>query len=218
MNLKHALSQIEIKAKCSNKNVKIKVLGVKLVNVSTGGTFIFSQNKITEANWAKNIKNEKDYTTYNYVIKGEKAIELGDKETTIMFGENNFMLIPQKQTKWDLKTTSNGSYISVLCNITTTGDHKIQLYPKQKDLYGFTAVAVNIDWAPGMKYTYILDFCGEDGGGGLIDPDPKDPTDPDDPNIDKKPGNPGDKVLSSPIKFKVKVEKWESTDHSELSM
>ena len=35
MNFKHALSQIEVKAKCSNDKVKIEVLGVKLVNAAS---------------------------------------------------------------------------------------------------------------------------------------------------------------------------------------
>ena len=34
MNFKHALSQIEVKAKCSNEKIKIEVRGVKLVNAA----------------------------------------------------------------------------------------------------------------------------------------------------------------------------------------
>ncbi|ADV44487.1 fimbrillin family protein [Bacteroides helcogenes] len=43
MNFKHALSQIEVKAKCSNDKMKIEVLGVKLVNAAAKADFTFPE-------------------------------------------------------------------------------------------------------------------------------------------------------------------------------
>lgn len=43
MNFKHALSQIEVKAKCSNDKMKIEVLGIKLVNVAAKADFTFPE-------------------------------------------------------------------------------------------------------------------------------------------------------------------------------
>ena len=73
--------------------------------------------------------------------------------------------------------------------------------------YAFSAVPIDTNWEPGKKYTYTLNFCGDNGGGGQVDPDP-DPTDPDvdpDPTDD----DPGDPILGKPIYFTVTVDDWQ---------
>ena len=60
-------------------------------------------------------------------------------------------------------------------------------------------------------YTYTLDFCGNGGGAGEIDPNPTDPINPSNPNVDEEPiegGQGGDPVLGAPIKFTVTVDDW----------
>lgn len=45
MNFKHALSQIEVKAKCSNDKIKIEIMGVKLVNAAAKADFTFPETE-----------------------------------------------------------------------------------------------------------------------------------------------------------------------------
>lgn len=215
---KHALSQIEIKAKCSNPGMKIKVKGVKLANVATSGTFTFPTTDTEDASslgqdlWGDLRGGDQPA----YVIRdGQEsetdALELTEDAQSLMFGDNNFMLIPQKKVSWE--KDANGAYISVLCQIIDPA--KKQVFPKTKNLYGFAAVPVEINWSPGYKYTYILNFCdGEDGGVGKVDPDPKDPTNPTDPIIDPDPATPGE-ILGKAIKFTVEVSSWKDKTPAE---
>lgn len=221
MNFKHALSQIEVKAKCSNEKIKIEVRGVKLVNAAATADFTFP-NEVTNTNYTltqdkwSNLQ-EKDDHSKAYMITGKDKVELKAVAQSIMFGDDNFMLIPQKLIKWDGTESKNGAYLSVLCRIYSLDDgNETLLYPRptendNKDgKYAFAAVAIDTDWEPGKKYTYTLNFCGDGGGAGEIDPNPGpvDPTDPTEPEIDKKPGTGGEEILGKPIKFTVTVDNW----------
>lgn len=216
MNFKHALSQIEFRAKCSNSNIKINVRGVKLANVATKGDFTFP-DEVTDASYV--LRQEKwdnlkggDAPSRAYVIRGDEFSLTGDAKS-LMFGNDNFMLLPQKQHKWNATRDTTGVYISVLCQIfNVDGDNKTQLFPKTAGLFGFAAVPVEIDWQPGKKYIYTLDFCNEGGGAGKPDPDPQDPTNPKDPLIDPDPAVPGKDILGKPIRFTVTVEEWGEED------
>lgn len=222
MNFKHALSQIEVKAKCSNNKIKIEIIGVKLVNAATKADFAFPETEtnssyvLQQSQWSN--WSEKDDPTKAYMIKGEAPVTLTTNAQRIMFGDDNFMLIPQQLTAWDGTTATIGAYLSVLCRIySLDGTNETLLYPQPvagdaKDgKYAFSAVGIDTNWEPGKKYTYTLNFCGNGGGAGEIDPTPTDPTNPTDPTIDPKPipgGKGGDPVLGNPIRFTVTVDKW----------
>lgn len=221
---KHALSQIEVKAKCSNSGMKIKVKGLKLANVATSGTFTFpAENTENASSLGQNLWSDLrggGLPSKAYVIRDgldeTEALLLTKEAQSLMFRDGNFMLIPQKRDSWE--KDASGAYISVLCQIIDPTDK--QIFPKTKGKYGFAAVPVDINWAPGYKYTYILNFCdGEDGGAGKVDPDPKDPTDPTDPNpiIDPDPATPGD-ILGKAIKFTVDVSAWENKDPTVINV
>lgn len=224
MNFKHALSQIEVKAKCSNEKIKIEVRGVKLVNAAATADFTFpnvetkTDYSLPQKNWSN--WQDKDNHSKAYMITGKDKVELTAGAQSIMFGTNNFMLIPQQLTAWDGTTSKTGAYLSVLCRIYSLDNgNETLLYPEptkddpKTDKYAFAAVAIDTNWEPGKKYTYTLNFCGNDGGAGEIDPNPGpvDPTDPTDPEIDPTPkpdGNGGDEILGKPIKFTVTVDDW----------
>lgn len=222
MNFKHALSQIEVKAKCSNDKIKIEVLGVKMVNAAAKADFTFPEDEtlasytLPQNNWSNLL--EKDDHSKAYMIKGSQKLQLRADEQSIMFGTNNFMLIPQQLTAWNGTEDTNGAYLSVLCRIYSLDNGKeTLLYPEptkddpKTDKYAFAAVAIDTNWEPGKKYTYTLNFCGNGGGAGEIDPNPVDPIDPTDPEIDPTPkpdGNGGDEILGKPIKFTVTVDEW----------
>lgn len=219
LNFKHALSQIEVKAKCLNSNIKIEVLGVRVVNAATTADFIFPENVTnTEyvlpqtqwGNWTGSNEPAKAYT-----VKGEQPVVLTDQPQSIMFGGNNFILIPQTLNAWKNNEEKTGAYLSVLCRIySKDGNNEVLLYPlattsdTKTDKYGLSAVALDFNWLPGKKYTYTLTFCGEGSGAGRIDPNP----DTTDSTIDANPipdGKGGDLILGAPIKFTVSVEDWE---------
>lgn len=142
--------------------------------------------------------------------------------------------------------TSTGAYILVLCRVETyhntpvtesgaaenpaikvEGDgHVHQLFPYtyndkkefvyQENAYGYTCVPVDIDWKPGKKYVYTLQFCGRGSGAGQYPPAIPDVLPKGDdiittPEDGKKPG---DNVLENEITFKVEVSDWteESVD------
>lgn len=218
MNFKHALSQIEVKAKCSNDKIKIEVLGVKMENAAAKADFTFPE-EVTNANYTltqdkwSNLQEINDHSKA-YMIKGKQKMDLTNQAQSIMFDNGNFMLIPQKLTKWDGTENKTGAYLSVLCRIySLDGNKETLLYPRptehddKKGKYAFAAVGIDIDWKPGMKYTYTLNFCGDGGGAGEIDPNPG-PVDPTDPEIDPNPGTGGEEILGKPIKFTVTVDNW----------
>lgn len=222
MNFKHALSQIEVKAKCSNDKIKIEVMGVKLVNAAAKADFAFPETEtdtgfaLQQNQWSNWV--EKDDPAKAYMIKGQQAVTLTADAQSVMFGDNNFMLIPQKLTKWNGTTATTGAYLSVLCRIySLDGGNETLLYPQPTTIddkagkYAFSAVGIDTDWDPGKKYIYTLNFCDNGGGAGEIDPTPTDPTNPADPTIDPTPipgGNGGDPILGNPIKFTVTVDNW----------
>lgn len=221
LNFKHALSQIAVQAKCMNPNIKIEVKGIRIVNAAATADFTFPTSPTTESsisleqslwsNWA-----DVNDLTKAYEIKGDKSVFLNSQPQSLMFGQGNFMLIPQQLVKWGENTSTEGAYLSILCRISSIdGVNEMLLYPlatasePQTDKYAYSAVAIDTNWLPGKKYTYTLTFCGIDGGAGRVDPNP-------DPSLPTPlPGKEGgDLILGNPIKFTVTVDDWadESVD------
>ncbi len=230
MNFKHALSQIAVQAKCSNDNMKIEVLGVKLVNMATTADFTFptevtSSGSTLAQNLWSNLSGKDDHSKA-YMVKGTNPVTLTSTAQSIMFSEGSFMLIPQQLTKWNAtattSTTSTGAYLAVLCRVSSkNGNELTLLYPQptasddKTGKYAFTAVGIDINWEPGKKYTYTLDFCnGVDGGCGQIAPDLTDPTNTSATDIDTTPvdGETAGYTILGAIKLSAAVDSW--TDSS----
>lgn len=227
LNFKHALSQIDVQAKCSNPNIEIVVKSIRFVNVKTKGSFTYPDQTTTAGNfdgcWAPggDLSGGADYKAS---FEQSKEVTLESNPKSINSSKNNFMLIPQKLTKWVKNTATTGAYIAVLCRISSKdGDAKTQLYPElasggdNATKFGSIIVPIDTNWEAGKKYTYTLNFCGDGGGAGQVDPNP----DTTDPNVDPnpKPGsNGGDPVLGNPIKFTVKVESWTDASVSEINL
>lgn len=219
LNFKHALSQIEVKAKCSNANMKIEVMGVKISRIPSTSTFTYPS---VETNTAYSLLQSQWATPSapaDFIIKGSAPITLTANAQSIMFGDNNYMLIPQQLTPWSGNNAVNGAYLSVLCRISSKdGAVFTQLYPPVAGKYGFSAVPIATNWEPGKRYVYTLEYCGPNGGGGQIDPSPSNPTNPADPDVDSNPGTGGDKILGNPIKFTVTVDAWVDAPASDITM
>lgn len=226
LNFKHALSQIDVQAKCSNPNIEIVVKSISFVNVKKKGDFTYPADITSTNNTLANCWNPSsevsDAAYYKASFGQGQEVTLGTDPKSINPSKNNFMLIPQKLTKWDKTSAANGAYIAVLCRISSKdGEHKTQLYPElngtNAEKFGSIIVPIDTNWEAGKKYTYTLNFCGEGGGAGQVDPNP----DGNDPNVDPdpKPGsNGGDPVLGNPIKFTVSVEEWVNAPAQDINL
>lgn len=164
-----------------------------------------------------------------YYSNGTKAVVLNSTEfQSVMFGENNFMVIPQQITAWnavkndpDAEINKQGAYLAVLCrisNLSEAGETLIYPAPTADDpktgKYAYSAVAINTktinQWEPGKKYVYNLTFCSDGGGAGKVDPNPENPGG--NSNTDETPGTGGEDILGGPIKFSITVEDWETVE------
>lgn len=219
MFFKHALAQIEVKAKCSSSNMKVEIIGVKIAQVVKSGDFTFPSAK-TEAGVGKELASalwtvgsEKT----SYMTQGTSPVTLTSAVQSVMpAGNGNFMVIPQNVTSWNSgnnMSTNGGSYISVLCRITNvSGNNETQIFPSAAGKYGFSAVAIGTTaddkvWKPGKKYVYTLEFFGNNSGGGKYDPEPDVPGG-EDPTIDPTDPTKGGEDILKPITFTVDVEEW----------
>lgn len=181
LDFKHALSQIEVKAKnSSSADYQIKVKGVKLCRVNDTGDLTYQTAVDGYPTWS-NLSGSQDF-----IKKGDTEMTLTSSVQNIMFGTDNFLMVPQALTAWTGNASdTEGAYLSVLCQIyKKDGENWTQIYPTEADKFAFSAVPINTKWEPGHKYVYTLDFFGSGGGAGQIDPNPTNPThsDPADPN------------------------------------
>lgn len=221
MNFKHILSQVEVQAKCSNANLRVQVVGVKLGNVYSKGDFAFPQVETTttysvpRTNWS-NLSAARDYG-----VELGSATTLTNTAQRIMPGTDNFMMVPQDLTAYNAASATSGSYIGVLCRMDMNdgSGNYTPLYPTTATTgYAYTAVPIDTEWVPGKKYIYVLEFGngsggGGNGGGGIVPPNQDDPipgggtTTPVTPTL-PSPATPGSPILDQPIRFTVSVENW----------
>lgn len=194
LDFKHALAQIEIKAKNSNTaGYTVKVLGVKLCRVNDEGDMTFQSVSTDLPTW-NNLTGSK-----SFMKQGSEAKELTNQVQSIMFGNDNFLMLPQSLTAWDgSKADKTGSYLAVLCQIyKINGNTQDLIFPDEDGKYGFSAVPIGTKWEVGHKYVYTLDFFGAGAGAGQVDPEPGNATpDPDDPTA--QPGAPGSPIDTTP--------------------
>lgn len=188
----HRLSQIEIQGKTDNDAYTFKVMGVRIGQPVSKGSFDFS----TDA-WTLSTAST-DHAVYESTYND--TITLGSEPVTLMAtiaetgASDNAMLIPQELTAWDptgdATNTANGAYLAVKLQIKTS-ETGAQVYPFPSDANCiWAAVPINNTWEAGKKYVYILDFTH---GAGYVDPH------------DPQPGTP---ILGGPIKFTVNVTDW----------
>ena len=217
MNFKHILSQIEVQAKCSNANLRVQVVGVKLGNVYSKGDFAFPQVEtattynVPRTNWS-NLSAAKDYGVET--ATPATPLTLDNTARSIMFGANNFMMIPQALTAYNATSYASGSYIGVLCRMDMNDNmgNYTPLYPTTATTgYAYNAVPIATEWVPGKKYIYVLEFGSGSGSGGGIQPPNQDNPTPGGtitPTTPTTPADPEAPILGQPIKFTVTVDDW----------
>lgn len=241
----HALSQIEVNALCPSSDKQVYIKGAWIMGVHSKGTLQFSADKKDQnyMSWTTNTELDAHYgqEITPSLLGKEKASLLASTA-----GSSNLMLVPQEVNGYKFATQEQsatpGAYILLLCRVEawhvgaahpgTTNDplikqdkdkHIHQLFPytaKYNDKeYGYTCVSVDVNWKPGTKYVYNLEFCGSRSGAGVYPPITKDDLETlglphEEIDIVTLPDGKkaGDPVLDQPISFSVTVEDWtEST-------
>lgn len=236
LTFQHALSQIEVKAKCPAADKGVKIKGAWLMNVCKGGNLEFSQKDDADNGIIDHMKWNVSTDKTNYGVMISKTTSLLSDPVNLIAGENSsLMLVPQKGAGWN-KTTQTGTYILLLCRVEATHEgtahpgsddaikvdgtkHIHQLFPITGEFneaqYGYTCVAIEPNWVHGKKYVYNLEFCGLKSGAGVYPSIKEDELEelglPHDVNdIITRPNgkNVGDPVLDKPISFDVAVSEW----------
>ena len=209
LDFKHALTQIEVLAKNGLPDkYSVEVLGVKICRIPSTASLNFQEAADEYPTWSSATGDA------DYILKSASGpLTLDQEARSIMFGPDNFLMIPQTLTPWSAGATADGAYISVLCRIKDQLGNLI--YPTDATKFGFAALPATQTWRTGHKCTYTIAFFTNGGGAGLIDPDPTNPENPDDPDVDPNPGGsdkgPGDLVVPDseiPISVSVNITDW----------
>lgn len=243
----HALSQIDITAESKNKQTSdnriVKIKGAWIMNVSTKGNlsagYKWENNTGSSTSSWGDLSGNGKYGTFHAT-----QTEISNSSKSVLGNGGNLMIIPQTKSKWDETESGTGTYILILCRVelkhsgdqhegndiedvyVEAGYHYHQQFPVtdkfNSEEYGFSCVAVPVDWEMGKKYVYALDICGAASGAGVYPPELTDAvinslipssmdrkyiitTRPDGKNV-------GDPVLDEPIKFNVTVSEWKTGD------
>ncbi|MCR5470736.1 MAG: fimbrillin family protein [Prevotella sp.] len=218
LGFRHALSQIEVVAKNGDPTkYTVEVLGVKISRIPSTADMTFQTDANADPVWSTASGPE------DYIIKGTTPITLTATQQSIMFGDHNFLLIPQELLAWTGGSAADGAYLSVLCRIKDELSNCI--YPTDPTKYGFAALPVDQVWQSGHKYIYNVAFFTNGGGAGKIDPNPVNPQDPSDADVDTTPGGPGrqggDLVISDtllPIEVSVSIIDWTTGTNDNIDL
>lgn len=192
LNFRHALSQIEFKAKNTNEQLYVEITGVKVGQTPGKGVFTYpsvntddnfvdhtqtSTHSYTTGTWTS--ETPTDYAvSFNTVAVVGNSTPVGltlssDKDNVA----NSMLLIPATTSKWVPtagQTTYNGAYLAVNCNIYNVAGSS---YVAGSDIClhtGWAVIPVDFNWQPGKKYIYTFVF-GEGNGGYEDDPDDPEP-------------------------------------------
>lgn len=230
MTLNHILSQINFKAKNTNKRLTYRIAAVRIVHAANSDSY--TCNPGTAAGlWTGTTSGNK---TFELNFKDDPiTLDGTDGKTEVFLTHEGHgaMLVPQMLTPWNGEEVSdaapfdNGSYIALLVNVQFTGNSFV--YPKKADGatdYGWIAIPLpknnagkdKAEWKVGNKYIYTLNLsegCGKvapespNPEGGKVDPTGQ-------PNTDPKPGA---NIFGKPIKFTVQVAPW-TTDGNDTNI
>lgn len=223
LTFEHILSQIQVKVKSENQDVKYVIRGVRISNVKGTGNYTYTPASPDQKHaWTVN-------TAAQYVSDQGIDIRLDGTDGAfkeLLAGNLSAMLLPQSVAAWDGTVPAgpdatfdkvNGSYISLLIHIQKKSKNGqwVQVYPKEAaddTQCGWTALAIPaVKWENGKKYIYNLDLTF---GAGVVDPVQPNP----DGSTVVKPGDKdpdlGGEILGKPIYFKVDVKTWEPTDQN----
>lgn len=168
LNFRHTESKIAIKVKNTSADLKFEVTGWKVGYLSASGTFTYSASNTDTKNSSQltsgwgSLATASASTTYSNTFSSQTIAASTSTETTIT-GSTEMILIPQSQTAATAYANSgspaandnvNGSYIAVQMTIKSNANDATVVSN------GWAIWPVAFTWAPGKKYTYIVDLAG----------------------------------------------------------
>lgn len=233
----HTLSQIIVKAKNAGGSSHIvKVKGAWIVNAKNSGKLAFNSDDETYPNHMQWDLTGAEAASYGVVLSDVATLNntpasLIDGTTSLMLVPQTTDKITFDKTSGTQGTYTQGAYILLLCRVEAEHEgathpnnndpikvegnkHYHQLFPLipengnfEPEQYGYTCVPIDINWEPGKKYIYTLEFCGKNSGAGVYPPKPGDGF-PDGVSDVPEKKKYGDAVLDNPIRFTVDVAAW----------
>lgn len=208
LTFNHYLTQVVVKAMCSNSNYIVEVAGVKIAHMKDELVYNFSLKTAVPTNDASD-------KTYSSILTSAKTLD--DEAQDVI----NCYLVPQGVTSWkrvptepdesdnnDMKNNSKGTYLALKAKITSAGGSKV--YPISGDTYAWMAVPVpdKLKFDQGKKYNVTFDFFSTTGGGaGYVDPENPGELDGDSSTDDR-----GKKIMGGAIQFDATVNTWDDVN------
>ena len=213
----HYLTQVVLKAKCSNSNYTVKVDGIKLANLAGEGTYTFSTSAETAGNMVATTGkvNSDDSVDYSADIT---QVELSSNVSAEL---GRWYLIPQTVKSWDKDnnmtntevssssssitgTYDYGTYLALKVLITSKGGANIYPYSGTTSAWMAVPVPTDLAFAQGKKYNVTVDFFSTTGNGaGYVDPE-----DPGELDGDSGTKDNGKAIVGGVIKFSATVDTW----------
>ena len=209
LTFNHCLTQVVVKALCTNSNYTVKVDGVKIANLAGEGTYTFWSNAMVATESKKNSATSTDYSS-SFTAK---ILNSTAQEVMTNAGTGRWYLVPQAVAPWnpaDMENTANGTYLALKINITHNGG--LQIYPASpagETAWMAVPVTSQLAFVQGKKYNVTVKFFGEDGNGGAGYVDPEDPGELDGDNLTDDSGK---KIIGGAIKFNADVTGWDTVN------
>ncbi len=231
LNFRHALSQIEFRARNTNAQLHVVIEDVQVGHTPSTGTFTYpagatdvnfenhdqdaaASPALNTGSWAVG-EATADYTaSFNPVTVAGNNENVGltlssDKDNVT----NSMLLIPATTTAWTPAASQDdfdGTYLAVNCKIynvagTSYVEGDICLHE------GWAVMPVAFAWEPGKKYIYTFVFGKGNGGYDGGDPDPDPDPDPENPT-------PSDDPVLVPISYEVTVDDFQKGIDSDVTM
>ena len=187
LNFRHALSQIEFKAKNTNSKFHVVINGVRVGHTPGKGTFTFpatsTDETFTDHAQAGNHAHATGTwditgaTPADYTVKLASGISVAGTSTPVNITistdaddasrnfANSMLLIPTTTTQLTPNASSfNGTYLAVDCEIYNVAGTSFNSATDVKLHDGWAVIPVSFAWEPGKKYIYTFVF-GEGNGG-----------------------------------------------------
>ena len=186
LKFRHALSQIEFRAKNTSEKLHVIIKGVTVGNTITMATFTFPSAEDvdgcvadTPGTWSYNLPW--DIGSYSVTVNGEKGIDIPNTSTPVnltISSNNDFaksmLLIPTatlEDLDWDGESIagtkplypgtpvgSGGSYLAVNCEIYNIEGTKFDPDTDVKIYSGDAIISAGFTWEQGKKYIYTFVF------------------------------------------------------------
>lgn len=206
MNFRHALSQIEFRAKNQNPQLHVVIDAVRVGQTDAQGTY-----SLPSESTVPNYETHDQSTQVDDYVKGTWSDVKGTEDYLVQFNSvavpydegkvqnltisndgaetnnNSLLLIPTMEdgvatTPWTPANaaTYDGTYLAIYCTIyNVAGDSYVEGSDVAVLHKGWAVIPVSFKWKQGKKYIYTFNFSKEGNGGyeGGENIDDKTPTD-----------------------------------------